>query len=81
MIKPLIWKPLNFYYLNLFFGGAIFLPLNKTYISYWLNLYKLEFLKFFLAKPIPLGKTSIFSWLDFYLLAKPLPFDKKIVYF
>ncbi len=34
-----------------------------------------------MVKFIPLGKTSIFSWLNFYLLARPLFFLNKIFIF
>jgi hypothetical protein len=48
MVKPFTWKTFEFLLSKLlhrgktFFFGAIFLPLSKTFISSWLNLYKLE---------------------------------------
>jgi hypothetical protein len=41
----------------------------------WQNLY------LFLVKLLSFGITSISSWLNLYLLTKPLPFDTKIIIF
>jgi hypothetical protein len=49
---------------------AKLLPKDKTFIS-WQNAC------FFLARPLPKGKTSFIPWQNaYFFLAKPLPLNK-----
>jgi hypothetical protein len=60
--------PLLLTYLPLFFHWLNFDPLGKS-------------LYFFLVKPLFLGKTYIFLWLNLYILAKPIYSLSKLLCF
>jgi len=58
-------------------------PLGKTFIYFWLNLFlllkisiKLAKKKLFMAKIISFGKTFCLLAKLLYIFNKPLPFDK-----
>jgi len=72
----LLAKLLSFHGLNFFLLGYIFTFQQNFYTfllnisTSWLNLYFLENILYFLAKPLPLGKTFISLWINLCLFAK-----------